>query len=474
MTCPNCEMPVMRGSLCTRCGTDSVILTKTIQLSSIMYNKGLAAVKSGNLSSAIESLSKSVSYNKDNTASRNLLGLVYFRCGKVADACKHWVISAHLVKKDNPANKYLNALQENMDILERYGEAIEKYNAALAYMLLRNDDMAIIQLRRAIELNPNLVDALNLMAFCCLMSKDNRELAAEPIERVLAIDAGNLIALNYYKRLNPVRSRYEIKNQITRQQQSPARRAPVEVPYLYVKPKRTFSPFHLVSLLLFVVGAVCTYTFMAAFVVPYMLEDAESQVTTLGTQLTEYTQATEARLSELESENERLSILANEATGDRDTLSTNLIREQKVNKVNEAYNYLLDGKIEEAADALYQLDATGLPQATAELYDDMISNTVFPVAAQTLRTSGMQEYNTGDYSEAKLLLEKALRYAQNGTAAKADVIYYLGLTSQALDEYSAAMEYFRDITDNYPNAAPNVRETAQNRLNALLEQQGNN
>jgi TolA-binding protein len=99
----------------------------------------------------------------------------------------------------------------------------------------------------------------------------------------------------------------------------------------------------------------------------------------------------------------------------------------------------------------------------------MANETVFPAAVQSLYQSGEQKYNERDYAEAKLLMEKAYRFAVDGSNAKSNVIYYLGIISQALDETDAAIRYFTDIIENYPNAAESVRNVAQARLDALRQ-----
>lgn len=51
--------------------------------------------------------------NKFNTKARNLLGLVYFEKGLVADALREWVMSSNLDKQDKTAGEYLEKLQKN-------------------------------------------------------------------------------------------------------------------------------------------------------------------------------------------------------------------------------------------------------------------------------------------------------------------------------------------------------------------------
>ena len=56
------------------------------------------------LSGAIETLKVSLMINKYNINARNLLGLVYYGRGEVAEALVEWIISKNLRPRDNIAN----------------------------------------------------------------------------------------------------------------------------------------------------------------------------------------------------------------------------------------------------------------------------------------------------------------------------------------------------------------------------------
>ncbi len=60
--------------------------TKLAYQSNYWYNDGLKRANIRDLTGAITSLKKSLQYNRDNIASRNLLGLVYYGRGDVVEA----------------------------------------------------------------------------------------------------------------------------------------------------------------------------------------------------------------------------------------------------------------------------------------------------------------------------------------------------------------------------------------------------
>ena len=60
--------------------------TKLVYQSNYWYNDGLKKANIRDLSGAIVSLRRSLQYNRANIAARNLLGLVYYGRGDVAEA----------------------------------------------------------------------------------------------------------------------------------------------------------------------------------------------------------------------------------------------------------------------------------------------------------------------------------------------------------------------------------------------------
>ena len=99
--------------------------TKLAYQSNYWYNDGLKRANIRDLTGAITSLKKSLQYNRDNIASRNLLGLVYYGRGDVVEALAEWVLSKNLQPKENIANYYIQKVKEKRDDLDRINQAIK-------------------------------------------------------------------------------------------------------------------------------------------------------------------------------------------------------------------------------------------------------------------------------------------------------------------------------------------------------------
>ena len=77
---------------------------KILHQSNYWYNDGLRKAQIRDMSGAITSLRKSLQYNRANIDARNLLGLIYYENGEVADALVQWVISLNLQPENNLAD----------------------------------------------------------------------------------------------------------------------------------------------------------------------------------------------------------------------------------------------------------------------------------------------------------------------------------------------------------------------------------
>ena len=164
MICYKCGAQLDSSESCPNCGTKIKLYKKIIMASNAYYNAGLEKASVRDLSGAIDCLKMSLRFNKRNTDARNLLGLVYCEMGEVVAALTEWVISKNYQPKDNRASFYLDEIQQNKGKLEAVNQTIKKYNQALIYCRQDSKDMAIIQLKKVVSLNPKFMRAHQLLA----------------------------------------------------------------------------------------------------------------------------------------------------------------------------------------------------------------------------------------------------------------------------------------------------------------------
>ena len=196
MICYRCNQEIGKEERCPFCNADLQVFQKAVRLSNFYYNDGLEKAKVRNLSGAIVSLKKSLRFYKYNIDARNLLGLVYYEMGEAVDALSEWVISKSYKQEDNMAERYLNELKANRSQLENINQTIKKYNQALLYCKQESRDMALIQLKKVLSLNPRLVKAHQLLALL-YMQDGKLEQAKKSLRNAGKIDTNNTITLRY-------------------------------------------------------------------------------------------------------------------------------------------------------------------------------------------------------------------------------------------------------------------------------------
>ena len=165
------------------------------------YNDGLKKATIRDMSGAIVSLKKSLQYNRDNIPARNLLGLVYYGRGEVAEALVEWIISKNIKTHGNIATYYIKKVQESASELESINEAIKKYNQSLVYCEQGGEDLAAIQLRKVVSMHPTFLRAHQLLALIYIETEQYAK-ARQALRKAHKLDATNETTLRYMHELN--------------------------------------------------------------------------------------------------------------------------------------------------------------------------------------------------------------------------------------------------------------------------------
>lgn len=183
---------------------------KFLYQSNQWYNDGLQKANIRDLSGAIVSLKKSLQFNRDNIAARNLLGLVYFGRGEVVEALVEWIISKNMRSHENIANYYIKKMQENPNELEAINQAIKKYNQSIAYCQQNGEDLAIIQLKKVVAAHPSFLKAYQLLALLYLQTEQYPK-ARQVLKKAHRLDTTNDLTLLYTHELQQLHSNGTVK-----------------------------------------------------------------------------------------------------------------------------------------------------------------------------------------------------------------------------------------------------------------------
>ena len=432
-----------------------MLYTGIVRLSDKLYNKGLSKLNYGDITQGIEFLNRSISVNKNNVPARNLLGLALFEIGYVGDALKHWVVSQSLQKEDNLATGYLEEARKNSRALEALSDAAAKYNQALVYLKQKSDDLAIIQLKKAIELNPHFVDALNLLTLCHLI-QNNRDKAAASAERVLAIDIQNTIAHNYLSILNPNRVRHDSRkagpNRPERKGAGTARSVSTyKALSVQEKKPRTFRFDIILALIL---GAACAVAVMYILFFPAIYRQHENQLQVYRTRLSEADEAREADAYVHAQDLLEMQEQARAQDAEINAWEARYDLQDRIIRFHQADNLFRDGQFLEAIERLDSIEMSGLPRDILERAE-FIREDAYPRLGIQFVNEGLSAFAASDYYKALVDLELALRFMPPTAARRAEFLFALGtLYYRDEERHAEARVLLEELRERFPNHAP--------------------
>lgn len=417
-----------------------------IRRSRFYYIKGYELAKTNQLTHAITSLKKSIGYSKYNIHAKNLLGLIYFQRGQIGEALKCWVLSESIEKENNIATYYMHYIQNQPRRLENYNEAIGLYNRAIKYLHRKNDDMAIIRLKRAIHLNSQFIEAKNLLALCYLYQNQYQK-AEQQINATLAIDRCNEKALQYLKTL---KTQYISKDDQVK--------SVVKAPHLNdqqidrkIKPSKVLNKGNILGryMIYFLFGMAAMYTAENLLIIPEVTKNLEqkivqktNQASDLKVQIDVLKKDYDQKLLQLQDNNQKLTVDLEKIQQE----NTSILQKNKLLKVEA---YLLEKEWIEASDLLYTINQHHLSEEDKARYHTY-ANTVYPKAIDQLYQQGYRAYTAKNFVEAMQHFEKT---TQLGTPSRslAHAIYYMGRieednghVEQAIKHYSHLVENFRE------------------------------
>ncbi|MGL6173071.1 MAG: hypothetical protein ACRC1P_00470, partial [Cellulosilyticaceae bacterium] len=401
IVCPYCKKTSEFAKECSYCHTNIKWVYDIYCKSEVYYTKGYVCTTKGNLSQAKKYLRKAIYLNKYQIEARNLLGVIEFECGNIGEALKQWQISCAIQGDDNKATEYIATLKKNVKEVKKYKEANDLYNSALKYISQNSEDIAVIRLKKAIQLNPNFIEARNLLTLC-LIERRHYQKAMEHISYVLKIDQCNSKALSYLK----IVKLDEIKRDLSQEQ----------VNYTiankkYCKPQKVLNrgQFLFTAILYFGIGMVCMLGVQVGLILPNKTAGLESQIyelegekKSLEKDLEVLTQETNDQILNLQSTVEKQKKYADELQK-----NTNKLRQQQ--KLATAKEYANAREWTRAADELYNIAKEELEQTSQEEYENLKIN-VYQKATDELYNKGYSFYRVGNNVEALPLFEKSVLY----------------------------------------------------------------
>ncbi len=453
MKCNKCGATLTDSSFCNNCGSNVKIYKKLISTSNALYNRGLERAQVRDLTGAKEDLKNSLKVYKKNIPARNLLGLVYFEMGDVISALSEWIVSKNYQPKDNIADAYIDAVQKNSGKLDAYNIAFKKYNQALLYARTGSLDLAVIQLKKVLSVHENFVSAHLLLALVAIET-NQIELARKELKKVLHIDRGNVVALNYFKETDLLRGKSADKKSSRISKDAVAYTSGNET---IIQPKGVAEKrgrnVVLDIMLGLVIGiAVCWFGFA-----PAKIQNANNSA---NQQLIEYSDQLEAKSATIQKLNEEMEALKLAKISAETKEAAVSAKAESYDALFEAQKLAAEEKYEEAAEALKKVSEEELPDSAKEIYVT-VNAAVNATVIDELYKKGDEAFKSGNYEEAKTNLEKVIALNPDHDYA----LYYLARSYANLNDVENAKKYYQRVIELLPETTQRA-QTAKSYLNS--------
>ncbi len=463
MRCYKCNSVLTDSDYCMKCGADVSVYKIVVKASNSYYNLGLAKAQIRDLSGALIALRTSLKINKNNIKARNLLGLVYFEMGEVALALSEWVISVNLKPDKNVATVYIKKVKANPNKLEVLNQAAKKYNFSLDKAMEDGIDVALIQLKKVVSMNPKFIKAYLLLALL-YMKKEDSERASKLLKRVLKIDRNNTLAIRYLDEINKT----GIASEASTEDDYYAGKKKLKgglSGHDVILPRNSYKEpssgvFTVVYILLGVIIGVAIVWFL---VVPAKLQSAQYENNQTIKNYSDDLSANSGKINELEEQITELNTQLESAKTELESYKGDTGATAMYASLIDAASAYVDDDFETAATRLAEIDVTQLPTDTAKaLYTTMEDNC--SGGARTFYLAGVNAYNQKNYVDAITYLERA--YSFDDTTVETP--YYLAMSYTEINDTDNAKKYIDIVNTKFGNT------TFAAQMNELLKDKDNN
>ena len=463
MYCYHCAHPLDETRFCPECGKDVHLYKKALMISNRYYNDGLEKASTRNLTGAVESLRQSVKFNKSNIDARNLLGLVYFEMGEVVLALGEWVISKNLRPERNLSDKYLNLMKSNPGKLENMNQAVKKFNQGLVYCENGSLDLAVIQLKKVLSINPKFVKAHQLLALLYLNARQWGKTKSQ-LNKCMRIDNGSVLTHRYMQEAERMMLPEE-RRRLASEKKNASGNAVQEKHgnETIIKPVHRLKATNGFNISGLLVGLIIGIAFAVFLILPARIQEVTAERKQDLTAISEESDAKSAKLIEYEAQIARL-------TEEKDTLDEELTTlktsgdKSVTNALMAAVTlYMNDpSDMEGIMETLSPVSEETLADSSEDyvaLYERLVEDVGVEIAARYYNT-GYSAFRTEDYDTAIENFLKSRQYNKEHV----DTLYFLGMSYYRADKIDEARRTLDEVTTLFEGTG-----RAQQAANTLAE-----
>lgn len=335
----------------------------------------------------------------------------------------------------------LDSLSEKaVGIPDNIRNSIILYNKALDSIRAGSEDMAIIELKKAVSMNPDFCEAMNLLGICYSYIHD-QDRAAEMFQRVIRTEGNSIKAMHYMEMLKSGEGADQRSGK-GRKRQKWLEKPQGNTPSLLTGLRASFKIDWIKYVIGFAAGALILFFIMLPLT-------GGSDVST-SQPLPDRPSVSDAdrdtgKESQPVQDEEKEKLKAELAAA-----NTQLEYYTMAMKLFEINQLVSEGKTMEAADGLLLFASTELHGPEKNLLDEL-RESVMPRAAKQAYNEGKKLYDAKNYSAAAEKLEKVTRYWPSSD--KADkALYFLGRCYIEMKESRKALEAFEKLVNDFPNS----------------------
>ena len=424
------------------------------------YNDGLKKANIRDLTGAIASLRRSLQYNRENIAARNLLGLVYYGRGDVVEALVEWILSKNFQSRDNIANYYISKVQEVPGELEAINAAVKKYNQALVYAQQNGEDMAIIQLKKAVAEHPTYVKAYQLLGLLYIQTEQYTN-ARTVLRTAHKLDTTDPITLKYVHELGQIRKERAVSEV--------SRKTGDEQTVTYTVGNETIIQPVSASLkeqmgrnamINMAVGTLIGIAVMWFLIMPAILSFKQGKINEQTVAFSDQIAAQEAQISALQKELEKYR--ASTEAGEK-AKATGEATQQSYESVLNIYQHIYKNDMSDNAmlEEMLKVNPDSLGTVGRERYDE-ITGILYPRMCADLYSTAKKNFEVANYEYAVTNLEKIMSMDEGYSKGGAKLL--LAQTYEKQGNQDQANVLYQQVVEEYPDS--DAAKTAQEALDA--------
>lgn len=343
------------------------------------------------------------------------------------------------------------------EIPDNIRNSVFLYNKAIESLRTGSEDIAIIELKKAVSMNPRFYEAMNLLGLCYSYIKDYSH-ASEVFDRVIKAENNSVKALRYMSLLNSGDMDGALKTARKKKPDPPRTREPAKKSAAAVTEKKYAK---------YVVWLTCAAFFIAGVLLALLIQNTllkprevekepiENNVTDAGIVTDDY----KMKYEKLQSDHDFIK-------SELDAADKEIDYQKAIIKLFEIESLAAKKQWEEAADLLLRMQAVEYEGEYGTRFEDLRTN-VLPNAAKTVYDQGYKLYNTKKYEDALKKLIKVETYNPGFNRMDA-ALYYMGRCYQLMNDSRNAVAVFQRLVDSFPKSS--YAANAKVRINSLTKQ----